>query len=404
MDGSGRRFVDYVPSELIRRKLDKDMMIELVNVSIIQLIGTDNLDVVGVNPVGCIFSEYSLHNPKAWQYVQPILRENGGWALFNYTPRGRHNHGYRLYRSALNASDWYVEKQNIFDTGVVSEERIQGDIRNGFMTEMLARQEYYCEFLDEIEGSYYGSYVSEAEKDGRIGKFPFDPRYVVYTGWDLGIDNAMAIWFFQIVNDGGDVYIRFIDHYENSNKGMGHYAQILSERAITEGYKYGGHLAPHDVRRRESNGVTVQSNAEQYGLYFAMVPQTRSVMDDIELCRRLFVRMEFNDVKCREGLEMLSAYHAQKKESVSTEGRVVYTNKPDHDWTSNTADAFRTCVRGWELGLAVDVGMGEVRVRNSVNAPEKYGDIDKVVDDRPLWERIDEELFGGINDADVYGD
>lgn len=97
---------------------------------------------MGVNPVGCIFSEYCLHNPNAWQYVPPILRENGGWSLFN-TPRGRHNHGYRLYRSALGEEDWYVEKRNILDTGVVSEEEMRADIRNGSITEMMPRQEYY---------------------------------------------------------------------------------------------------------------------------------------------------------------------------------------------------------------------------------------------------------------------
>ena len=34
------------------------------------------------------------------------------------------------------------------------------------------------------------------------------------------------------MNAGGEVYMGFIDHYENSNKGMGHYAQVLSERLL----------------------------------------------------------------------------------------------------------------------------------------------------------------------------
>jgi hypothetical protein len=86
MDRSGFKFLDHIPREIRVRTNETDMLIELDNGSIIQIVGSDNYDsLMGSNPVGCVFSEYSLQDPRAWEFIKPILRENGGWALFIYT-------------------------------------------------------------------------------------------------------------------------------------------------------------------------------------------------------------------------------------------------------------------------------------------------------------------------------
>ncbi len=92
MTGEGKKFIDYFPRELVERKSEQEMRIHLKNGSVIQLMGSDDPDkMVGANPVGVVFSEYSISDPSAWQLINPILAENGGWALFNGTPRGE-NH------------------------------------------------------------------------------------------------------------------------------------------------------------------------------------------------------------------------------------------------------------------------------------------------------------------------
>ena len=83
-DRDGFPFLGHVPQELRSRTREDEMRIELINGSAIQVIGTDKTDVVGPNPVGCIFSEYSLQDPAAWNYIRPILAENDGWAIFLY--------------------------------------------------------------------------------------------------------------------------------------------------------------------------------------------------------------------------------------------------------------------------------------------------------------------------------
>ena len=87
IDNNGFKFLDHIPEKITKNKNGQEMKIELINGSIIQLIGTDNYDAIrGTNPIGCVFSEYAFQNPMAWEVVKPILKLNGGWAIFNTTP------------------------------------------------------------------------------------------------------------------------------------------------------------------------------------------------------------------------------------------------------------------------------------------------------------------------------
>jgi poly-beta-hydroxyalkanoate depolymerase len=44
-----------------------------------------------------------------------ILAENGGWAVFIYTPRGK-NHGHSLYQMAKKSNEWFCQNLTINDT------------------------------------------------------------------------------------------------------------------------------------------------------------------------------------------------------------------------------------------------------------------------------------------------
>ena len=157
IDREGRRIIDqFLPAPLRERTRQDEMMIELKTGSIWQMAGSDRYDsLVGSNPVGVVFSEYSLSDPAAWDYIRPILRENDGWALFIYTPRGR-NHGYELFNMALGNDDWYAERLTINDTGVLTEEDIQAERESG-MSENKILQEYYCDFDADTDEQFIPS-------------------------------------------------------------------------------------------------------------------------------------------------------------------------------------------------------------------------------------------------------
>ena len=79
----------HFPPELISRKKEQDMMLELVNGATVQFIGSDNPDaLVGSGIRGVVNSEAALANPRFMDYIRPMLAESGGWELQNSTPRG----------------------------------------------------------------------------------------------------------------------------------------------------------------------------------------------------------------------------------------------------------------------------------------------------------------------------
>ena len=81
-DKGWQKFLRTLSKRLWANVNNTDMRLELKNGSIYQVVGTDNVDrLVGSNPIGVIFSEFSLQDPRAWDLVRPILAENGGWAV-----------------------------------------------------------------------------------------------------------------------------------------------------------------------------------------------------------------------------------------------------------------------------------------------------------------------------------
>lgn len=328
MDRDGFRFIDHFPKALLASKPnDTELKIEYKNGSFFQIIGTDNIDsIVGTNPVGCIFSEYALQNPKAWDFIRPILAENGGWAVFNYTPRGK-NHGYDLYEMARQNPNWFVQKLTVDDTGIISPEVIQEE-RDSGMSEELIQQEYYCSFTAAIMGAYYWKEYDEAEKAGRFTNVPYEPSALVHTVWDLGIRDSMAIGFYQAVG----LERRKIDYLEFTGKGLPEAIKIVKEKT----YTYGKHFAPHDIQVRElGTGKSRLEVAAELGIKFELVPNI-SVQDGIDAGRRFFKKLWVDKTLCKDWLRAIPQYTKEYDEE-----RKIFKDKPLHDWTSHGADEFR---------------------------------------------------------------
>lgn len=324
----GFRYIKHFPEELIDGKPnDTEMKIRYKNGSLFQLIGTDDIDkIVGTNPIGCVFSEYSLQNPKSWDFIRPILLENDGWAIFNYTPRGK-NHAYELYENALKNEKWFVSKLDIRDTGELTEEDMEEERLSG-MNEELLQQEYFCSFTAAIQGAYYAKEYDIAEQAGRFCTVPYDPNAPVYTVWDLGISDAMAINFVQLI--GKEIHL--IDYYESSNQGFPHYVKILKDKE----YIYAKHFAPHDIKQRElMTGKTRLETAKELGIDFDEVPNI-GVQNGIDQARALFTRLWVDKDKCKDWLKFIPQYTKEYDED-----KKIFKNIPLHDFTSHCADCFR---------------------------------------------------------------
>lgn len=332
MDKDGFRFMDHLPKELRKRTDNTRMFIETLNGSTFQIIGSDNIDsIVGTNPVGVIFSEFSLQDPKVWDFIRPILAENGGWAGFNFTPRGK-NHAYDLLQFAKDDPNWFTQVLTVDDTKAISQSVLDQEkkeiiAKNG--DDAIFQQEYFCSFEASVQGSYYGQLLQEAKEHNRIKDVPYDKSVPVDTWWDLGVGDAMSIWFTQSI--GNEIHI--IDYLESEGEGVPYYVAQLQ----TKGYVYGDHYWPHDGEARElSTGVSRKETAQKLGLNPILIVPNLSVDDGIQAVRILLSRCWFDVVKCKRGLEALSNYHKEYDEK-----RKVYKTRPEHDWSSHGADAFR---------------------------------------------------------------
>ena len=352
---TGQRFLDAFPGHdhpgvphpvtgdygIVKRKRDDKMFLELTNGSVFQVVGTDDIDrLVGANPVGVVFSEFSLHNPAAWDYIRPILAENGGWALFIFTMRGK-NHGYQLFKMAQKimrkaqpgtVPDWFAENLTVNDTKredgspVITPEAIEAE-REAGMSEEMVQQEFFNDPNAAAVGAYYAKEIAACEKAGRVRSGIYDPALPVDTYWDLGMNDTMSIIFTQQFRNE----IRIVDYYDNSGFGMNHYAKVLQEKP----YTYGQHFAPHDIKVRElsGEGVSRLESARKLGINFRVVPKY-SQEDKINAVRLLFARFWFDADGAERLIEAIKDYQ-KRWDAVKR----IFLDEPLHNWASHPCDA-----------------------------------------------------------------
>jgi len=325
---TGEKFLDYIPKELIEASNSQEMKIRLKNGSLIQLVGSDNIDsLVGTNPRGVIFSEYAIQDPRAYQFLRPILLANDGWALFVSTPRGK-NSFWELYQIAKNSPDWFCSKLTVEDTGHISLHEIEKERAEGLMSDDLIQQEYFTSFELGVEGAYYAKYMDNLRLRGQIGIVPWEPGFKVHTAWDLGVRDSTTIIFFQNVG----ATIRIIDCYEKNKEGLEHYIKVLESKP----YIYGKHIAPHDIAVREfGTGMTRLEKARQLGIRFIVAPDI-SIVDGIEAVRTTLPKCWFDENNCKSLIKALENYRQEYDAK-----RKVYKNQPLHDIFSHFSDSFR---------------------------------------------------------------
>lgn len=356
---TGRRRIDEAfPHELRETTREQEMFIRFKNGSTWQVVGSDNYDaLVGAPPAGVVFSEYALADPGAWAFLRPILAENGGWALFISTPRGR-NHFARLVEYARRDPDWFGQVLTVDDTQAIPAATIERERRElsaergDTEANAIIAQEYRCDFDAAIPGAYYGELMTRAEREGRIGDFPHLPNFPVGTAADLGFGDSTVIWFYQQLPNGR---VRVIDCIPGSGVGVDWYAKHVAGRP----YTYADHIWPHDGDAgniRDVNGTTLKAQAEKLGWRPIRVLDRDPTVDvGIQAVRSMLPLVEFNTQpiplpgetpeearqRMTRALDALRQYRREWDEKLQR-----FRDKPLHDWASDFADGFRYLARG----------------------------------------------------------
>lgn len=364
---TGKKRIDEAfPHELRRTTRNNEMIIEFHNGSTFQLVGSDNFDsLVGSPPVGLVFSEYALANPAAWGLLRPILLENGGWAGFNSTPRGK-NHFKNLCDMAaesmrleengdVSTDGWFYSSLTNDDTLVFSPAQMQDELREmqsdhgEAYGRSLWLQEYYVSFDAAIPGSIWGDAMETAKAAGRVSaSVPFEKSVPVHTGWDLGRTDHTVIWFFQVY--GGEV--RFLDYHASTLKDVPFYAEELQRKQKERGFVYGTHYLPHDARPRTlaAGGKSILQQFQDFNKRpavngrlgkFVIAPRLDK-MEQIQAGRATIKVSWFDEKRCHHGIEALVHYHRKWDPELR-----VFSTEPVHDWASHPADAYMTCSVAW---------------------------------------------------------
>lgn len=353
-----RRIDDAFPVELRDSTRESDMFIRFKSGSTWQVVGSDNYNaLVGSPPVGIVFSEYALADPASWALLRPILAENGGWALFISTTRGR-NHFQRLVDFAKTDPGWYGETLTVEDTGAIPAEVIEQERREltaergAEEAQAIIAQEYYCDADASIPGAYYGALMSKAVEQERIGLYPWLPSEQVGTAWDIGFGDSTVVWFYQQPKSGR---VRLIDVLEGSGVGIDWYAQRIKSRP----YTYGDHIWPHDGGHgniRDVGNETLKTTAERLGIRpLRVLERDISLEHGISAVRQMLPLCEFNTEPLPfdgETMEQAKGRMTRALDAMRQYRRVWdeklrrFRDAPLHDWTSHTADGLRYLARG----------------------------------------------------------
>jgi hypothetical protein len=321
-----KRFTAPIPGA---RWNEAELRCDLPNGGRVRLFGADNPDALRglyLDDVDC--DEFGDWDPRAWtEVIRPALSDRQGRATFTGTPRGKNAFWDLVQRARRGEAGWALWELKASETGLLTAEEL-ADARAA-MDEAAYAREYECSFDAAVAGAYYAAEMARAEAERRICRVPIEPVVKVDTWWDLGIDDATAVWFVQDVGPER----RVVDYLEVAGEGL----PAIVQRLEAKGYRYGRHVLPHDAEARElGTGASRIETLRKLGLGDVVVVPQQNVADGINAVRLMLSKCWFDAERCARGVEMLKQYRREWDAK-----RQVWRERPRHDQASHAADAFR---------------------------------------------------------------
>lgn len=280
--------------------------------------------------------------------LRPTIRKDGSEIWFSWNPRYDSDAVDKFFRGGSRPEDATVIEVNWYDNPwfpeVLRKEKDQDYNADPEMAEHVWGGGY--EIVSE--GSYYARLIAQAEKEGRIGAFPYDPKLPLRTAWDIGIDDYTAVWFVQ--DDGKQATV--VDYYEASGEHAGEVVptcmpelnpDIAAGRAQLSvlgremPFKYQRHHLPHDVKVREwgSGHRSRRETLMSLGVKPIVEGVATNPADRVQAVRKLLPIVRFNNTpRVQIGLSRLRRYRRKWNETLQT-----FTT-PEHDINSHGSDAF----------------------------------------------------------------
>lgn len=317
----------------------------------IAVYGADNPDAFrGQYFDGVVLDEYGDMSPSVWgKVLLPTLADRKGWAVFIGTFKGK-NHFYKIFRRSQGLdlkegedpdyyrTNWFNLLLRADQSGILSNEELA--LQRAEQDEEEYRQEYLCDPNAAVKGTYYAKLVAQLEEKGQIyADVDHDSDQPVEVVFDLGYTDSTAAWFFQR-RPGG---LAIIDYLEAHSQPLRFYFDALSQK----NFRYKTVWLPHDARAKSLQ--TGRSTVEQFlqAKFPIRIAPNLAIQDGINAVRKVLPMCHFSR-KCEEGVEALRAYRRSYDDE-----RKVFSDVPQHDWSSHGSDAFRyLCLVAHEINIA----------------------------------------------------
>ena len=294
----------------------------------------------------------------AWQKLIPTVREHESEIWVTWNPESKISATHERFRVKPPSGAKVAEinwRDNPKFPDVLEQERVD-DLEN--------RPEQYPhiwdgDFVTVVEGAYFAKGLSEARRDGRIGKVGHDPLLEKRAYWDIGGTgakaDARAIWIVQFVGKE----IRVLDYRETVGQPLA--ADV--EWMRSSGYKGITCVLPHDGETNDRvHDVSYESYLRKAEFPVVVIPNQGkgAATKRVEAVRRILPNCWFNENTTEPGLDALGWYHERKDEE-----RNVGLG-PEHDWASHGADAFGLMAVAYEAHSAKRNPVPKFRARKVV--------------------------------------
>ena len=314
----------------------------------------------------CWVEEAEKVSAGSWEVLLPTIRKAGSEIWVSFNAKHPTDATYQMF-VANKPPDSVVRKvnwnENPFFPKELEDLRVQTLARDPEAYKHI----WEGEFDTRYSGAVYAKWVARLQEAGRVNeRVAHDPEYPVYTAWDLGYDDATAIWFYQIAP--GQVVV--IDCYESNREGIQHYCEVLygrklvavdrdvetgavsrfvfgedlEEGAHRKAYRYANHFVPQDAGQKlqaAGGRSTLEQAWKDWGVRMTVMPETTHV-NRIEAARKTLPVCYFAQ-RCQDGLDALMYYHFNYDED-----KQAFSRNPVHDWSSHFSTAFEILARVWQ--------------------------------------------------------
>ena len=282
----------------------------------------------------CWIDEAEPVTESAWVTLIPTIREEGSELWVTWNPEREGSPADLRFRK-MDDPLYKVVELNWRDNEKFPDK---------LMREMERGKENRPEQVDHIweggyktviVGAYFTKQLLKAKEEGRIGAVAPDELMTYKAFADIGgtgrrSDN-FAMWIVQFVGR----QVLTVNHYESQGQSIGAHLLWLREHGYTAGNTT--IWLPHDGETNDKVfDVNYQSAFQKAGYTAEILPKqgAGAAMTRVEVARRVFPNVWFNEKTTEGGVKALSWYHEKIDEN-----RQIGLG-PDHDWSSHSADAF----------------------------------------------------------------